>query len=214
MTDPEPNESGVDRRNWLKGTGALGVGAVASAFTGTAAAGGKENTITLDALTDRVKYRLEVDGEIVKGRTAGNSDDIVDGRLVMGDIWSKKKTDDYRFSGTIIDFEVLIGKVAVTVNGERVDDPVGLPKRKKKALPNVITIQAEGEGVRYEFAVTGDVEAGPEADIGKGDEIHDGSVTGTVAGSGVDDYRYSGAIKFASTDGPLTVTLELDQSDY
>lgn len=213
MTEPERNDGGIDRRNVLKGTTAMGVGAVASALTGTAAAHPKPNTITLKALTDRVKYRLEVDGEIAKGRTAGNSDDIEDGRVVLGDIWAKGKTDDFRFSGTITAFEVEIGKVEVSVNGERVDDPVGLPALEPKELPNTITIQAEGPGVRYEFAVTGDVEAGPEADLGEGDEIRDGTVTGTVAGSGVDDYHYSGAIKFASTDGPLTVTLELDQDD-
>jgi hypothetical protein len=212
MTDHESNDGGVDRRDWLKGTGALGVGAVASAFTGTAAAA-MENTITIEALTDRVKYHLEVDGEMEKGRTAGNSDDILDGRVVRGDIWAKGRTDDFRFSGTITGFEVEIGTVAVSVNGEHVDDPVGLPGAKKRALPNVITIQAEESHVDYRFEVTGDVEAGSEADVGEGDAIDGRVVTGNVAGSGVDDYRYSGAVKFTSTDGPLTVTLELDQAD-
>lgn len=213
MTEPESNDGGIDRRDWLKGTTALGVGAVASALTGTAAAHPKPNIVAVEALTDDVRYRIEVDGEIAKGDLAGDSDEITDGRVAVGRIGSKGEFDDFRFAGTITAFDVVSGKVAVAVDGERVDDPVGLPERTKEtALPNAITVQAEGQHVDYRFAVTGDVEPGSEANLGEGDEIDGRVVTGNVAGRGADDYRYSGAVKFASTDGPLTVTLELDRA--
>lgn len=212
MTDQDSNDGGVGRRDWLTGTGALGVGAVASAFTGTAAAHPKPNTITVQALTGEAKYRIVVDGEIAKGDLAGSSDRVEDG-VAVGRIGGKGEADDFRFSGTITGFDVLAGTVAVSVNGKRVSDPVGFPERKRDAFPNTITVQAEGEHVDYRFAVTGDVEAGQEADIGEGDEIDGRVVSGNVAGEGADDYRYSGAVKFASTDGPLTVTLELGQGD-
>ncbi|WP_435177881.1 hypothetical protein [Halorussus sp. AFM4] len=211
----------VDRRTMLKGTAAAGL--AGSALSGTGAAQGLPNKIVIEAGETPLSYRITVSGEIAKGQQAGGTDEIsADGTTVRGyEQDDNDGVDDYRFSGRITGFEVTEGSVAsVSVNGQTVDDPVGLPESSDSSngsqLPNTVTIEpgSEGRRVAYHFRVSGNVEPGPEAgtlgvDTVDGNVVR-GEVGGTLQGNPdpVDDYRFSGAIAFADADGPLNVTIE------
>lgn len=209
-TDRDPEPTGrANRRTVLKGAALAGIGG-AGGLAGRASAHPKPHTITVKAGKTPFRYRIRVSGEIGKGEFAGTTDEIVDGDVAVGfvEAGNGRELDSFDFSGKVVKFDVLEGSVrAVVVNGQTVEDPVGLPRSE---LPNRITIEAEGEGVNYAFRVSGRVEKGPKADDA-GDRVLDSNaVEGTVGGRGVDDYRYSGDIAFAEPDGPLTVTLGFD----
>lgn len=211
MTNPERESETTDqtdRRTVLKGAALAGLGG-AGTLTGRASAHPKPHTITVKAGDTPFEYRIRVSGEIAKGEFSGTTDEIVDGNVVVGFVekGNAGELDNYHFSGRITEFKVFRGSArAVAVNGQVVDDPVGLPR---PGLPNRITVQAEGEDVRYAFRVSGRVEKGPEANAG--DRIVDSNrVEAIVGGNNIDDYRYSGGIAFAEPDGPLTVTLDFD----
>ncbi|WP_433632386.1 twin-arginine translocation signal domain-containing protein [Halomicrococcus sp. NG-SE-24] len=212
MTDERNEErdatdGAVSRRTVLKGTTAAGV--AGGLLSGQASGHPKPRTITVKALTVPARYRFTVSGEVARRPSAGASDEIRGHRTVLGRIDTKGELDEFKFSGEITSFEILKGDVDVVVDGKRVEKK-RTKKAKEPALPNGITIQAEGEDVSYRFRVTGRVRKGPNAD--GGDSVVDGTkVSGAVGGRGTDDYRYSGSLVFDSTEGPLTVTLELDQ---
>ncbi|NHN58983.1 MULTISPECIES: hypothetical protein [Halorussus] len=220
----ETDDRPVDRRTMLKGTAAAGL--AGGALSGSGAAQSLPNKIRIEADETPLWYEISVSGRIVKGSQAGETDEISDdGTTVEGyERDDNNGVDDYRFSGRITGFEVTEGSVdSISVNGETVDDPVGLPESSDDSdsangsqLPNAVTIEPgnEGERVAYHFRVSGTVEPGPEAGTLGVDTIEDNVVQGKVGGSiegnddPVDDYLFSGAIAFDDADGPLTVTIE------
>lgn len=199
MTDQDSKKTGgVNRRRLLKGTAAAGL--AGSALTGTASATAK--VITIQATGQFAEYRFTVSGEVlnqIDGGPGGEDRIIGDGRTAVGRVGGRGN-DKFRFTGELLSVEFPTGQADVFVNGEKVVFPV---------LSNTVTVQAEGEPVEYRFRVTGQVAKGDRAN--PSDDIIDSNVVrGTVAGQGVDTYHYSGAITFEETDGPLTVTLDID----
>lgn len=120
-------EGGRTRRSLLKavGAGAAGVWGVGSLAGNSFARQELPNTVTIESTGGRVRYEVTVDGTIEKGPEADSGDRIFDENTARGLIGSSG-TDSFRFSGAITAFDA-DGSVAVSVNGERVDDPVGQP---------------------------------------------------------------------------------------
>lgn len=198
----------LDRRGVMRAAAAAGLGA--GALSGAASADDSEqelpNTIRLEAAGTRARYEFSVSGRVAKGPEADGEERIVGENTARGVIGGDFGVDDFRFSGRITSFS-LDGPATVLVNGEAVDDPVGLPAPD---LPNVVTIQARGQAVEYQFTVTGRIATGPEAD--DEERIVDGTTArGVVGGDGVDDFRYSGSISFDRIDRPVRVCLDLGE---
>lgn len=202
-SDDGIDDGGIDRRTLLRGAAAAGVGGTAlGSLGGRVRAGGLPNAMTVTATRVPLRYRIAVSGEIAFGPNAGDTDRRVDASTVEGAVFNRGELDNYAFSGRITGFEIREGDGRVTVNGEAVDDPVGLP-----GLPNRVTVRGAGERIEYAFAVTGAVVEGPEAD---GGEVRDSTVRGIVDPTGVDDFRFSGDVRFGDPGSPLRVTLEFD----
>lgn len=176
-------------------------------MSGTASATGKKNKIVLQARSSRTKVRITVSGKIEKGRYAGDTDTIKGKDVAVSKINTKGELDSFRFSGEITDFDIIKGDVKVTLNGKDVDpDELGEQRR--------LTLQAQGLIVTYDFTVSGSVEAGSDADIGRGDDIDGRTVSGNVAGAGVDDYLFTGEItEFNTSSDNVTVTLDGEEVD-
>lgn len=206
MTNPdgagESTDENIDRRSVLKGTAAAGV--AGAGFAGTASADGYHEVTFCAAGEDVFSYFVRVSGRLKRGgefrSDAGDEvgHDFADGAT------SNEGCDSFLWTGEIEQLR-LGGPGKVFVNGKLVRDTT---KPRKPALPNTITVQAEGETVDYKFRVSGRVEATETAR--DGDRIDGNVVRGSVGGQARDDYRYSGAIAFDTADGPLTVTLDID----
>lgn len=206
MTNKDSKTNGrVNRRRVLKGTAAAGL--VGGALTGTASA--STNTLTIEGTGGVNEYRVTVTGQITEtGGVPGGSEDRVldDGKTAVGKA-NSTDTDTFEFTGEIASFEWVEGGGKVFVNGERV---------RFDELTNRVTIEAGEKRVSYRFRVSGRVEKGPQAgslgvDTVDGNEVR-GEVGGSIEGNPdpVDDYVYSGAITFDETDGPMTVTLDIN----
>lgn len=202
--DAQSTDDGIDRRNVLKGATAAGF--AATALTGNASAGGThDNEITFCAAgSETFEYHVEVSGELERGGKY-ESDDGDE----VGDDWAKgavgdERCDSFKFSGEIETVK-LDGPGKVFVNGDLLKDTT-----EDDDLPNRIVIEAEGDRVEYKFRVSGRVRRGEFAT--SADEIDGNVVKGAVDGKGRDDFWYSGALAFDSTDGPLTVTLHLEEN--
>lgn len=229
------------RRSVLRGVAGLGAtGTLLGAAAGSATAHPKDHRITLIALTDHVKYRIEVDGELETGRHADGDVTVRHGSVATGKL-SKGEFHDFRFSGKIELLQVKEGKAALLLDHERVDPKeVGKKSKKKKEekrdkkekdekkkgkdeekekdeekkKKRTVSFHAQGPNVKYEFVVSGHVKPGPKADIGVGDHIDGKTVTGKVAGGGVDDYEFTGEIeKFHVSGDDVTVTLDGKEVD-
>lgn len=146
--------------------------------------------IVLRSLTNPVRYRIEVSGSIRAGDEAGENDEIEDD-TVVGKIDGPNAPDNYHFSGVITEFEIVEGKADVFVNGEKVEDPVGLPKRIKQR-PRKVVLKALSDRLEYRIEASESIEAGEGA--GENDEIEDAVVTGLIDGKGgVDNYAFAGS---------------------
>lgn len=108
----------------LRGFAALAGGSV---LTGLGGWQELPNVLGVRALAVPVRYRFTVSGRVVKGDASGQTDTLVDQQTVEGFIRNVQELDDYRFSGSITSFEITEGQARVTVNGEEVADPTGLP---------------------------------------------------------------------------------------
>lgn len=201
--DAQSTDDGIDRRSVLKGATAAGL--AGTALTGNASAGGAhDNEITFCAAgSETFEYRVEVsDGVERGGKYESDDGDEVGDDWVEGAV-AEERCDSFKFSGEIEKLK-LDGPGKVFVNGELFEDTT------EDDLPNRIVIEAEGERVEYKFRVSGKVRRGEFAT--SSDEIDGNVVEGAVQGKGKDDFWYSGSLAFDSTDGPLTVTLHLDQN--
>lgn len=215
MTDAEreteSTDGGLDRRTVLKGTAVAGLAGTGAAGTASAT---EWNEIVFTAATEGLfEYWFEVSGKVKRGGPyQSDAWDKVGKRSVHGAA-DEKKSDSFLFSGDLEKLR-LKGLGKVFVNGELIEDTSKEAKEdekeKKKKLPNTITIESEDKRVEYKFKVAGHVEKGPDA--GEADKVDGNTVRGAVYPGDVDDFRYSGAIVFDKTDGPLTVTLELNDS--
>lgn len=192
----------LDRRTVLKGTAVAGL--AGGGVTGTASAGGW-NEIVFTSVSDEVfEYWFEVSGEVKRGGTYRSDawDDVGEDRVHGAS--DDEGSDSFLFTGNLEKLR-LKGPGKVFVDGDLVEDTT----KREKRLPNEITIEAEGDFVRYKFRVSGRVEKGESAN--ENDRVLDSNVVrGSVGGKGSDDYRYSGAIAFDEADGPVTVTLDVD----
>jgi len=203
--DAEETE-GIDRRTVLKGTTAAGIAGVGA--VGTASAEEWKRLRFKAAGEETFRYRVSVSGKLKREANRDGYDTLVDENTAEGAA-SKGRYDDWLFTGDIVSLE-LEGPGMVLIDGEVVEDTT-----EDEELTNTITLEAD-ERVAYKFRVSGRVEKGPEAGTLGVDTIEDNVVRGKVGGSiegnedPVDDYRYSGAIAFDSTDGPLKVTLHID----
>jgi len=197
-TTTESNGRGIARRTMLSGAAA---GVAGAALTGSASA--TPNVVTFRSTGDETfRYRIRVSGKIRRGGPfeSDSGDRFLDDRTVEGAA-SDGRADSFRFSGKIRELD-LGGPGKVFVNGELIRD-------NTRRLPNRVEIKSAGPDASYKFRVSGRVTKGAEAD--REDRIDGNVVRGAVGGGGRDDYRYSGAIAFESTDDPVTVTLELNQ---
>ncbi|MFC4450029.1 hypothetical protein [Halorussus aquaticus] len=211
MTDetrePEATD-GMDRRTVLKGTTAAGL--LGAGMVGTASAD-EWNRLRFRAAGDATfEYRVSVSGELKREANRDGYDTLVDENTAEGAA-SKGRYDDWLFTGEITELK-LSGPGRVLINGEVVEDTT-----EDEELTNTITLEAE-DRVSYKFRVSGRVEKGPKAgtlgvDTVEGNVVR-GEVGGTVEGNEdpVDTYRYSGSISFEEASGPLTVTLDIDDS--
>lgn len=186
----------------LKGAAATGL--AGGALTGSASAQEYDNEITFaaPARENAFRYEFGVTGGVERGHNLDGGDVVVNATTARGAVGNGRK-DTFYFGGEL-EWLRLDGAGKVFVNGELVRDTT-------ETLPNRIEVRAQGRDVSYEFRVSGRVEKGPSAD--PDDRLVDPStVRGAVGGTGADEYRYSGSIVFDSTDGPLTVTLDLNQA--
>jgi len=200
---------GIDRRTMLKGTTAAGL--LGAGMTGTASADDWKQVRFKAAGDATFEYHVSVSGGLKREANRDGYDTLVDENTAEGAA-SKGRYDDWLFTGEITELK-LNGPGMVLVNGEVVEDTT-----KDEVLPNKITLEAEHERVAYKFRVSGRVDKEPRAGT-LGVDIIDGNVVrGKVGGSiegnpdRVDEYRYSGSIAFDEADGPLTVTLDIDES--
>lgn len=199
--ETEQTDRGLGRRTILKGTAAAGI--AGAAVSGTASAQGYDNEITFFAPEheNTFRYEFSVTGGVERGNNLDSGDVIVNATTARGAVGNGRK-DTFFFGGELKSLR-LDGAGKVFVNGNLIRDTM-------TSLPNRIKIRAQGQDVSYKFKVSDRVKKGQTADTG--DRLLDSNVVrGAVGGNGVDDYRYSGSLVFDSTDGPLTVTLELNQ---
>jgi hypothetical protein len=213
----ESTDGRLDRRSVLKGTAAAGL---AGAGLSGAASAESGNEITFCAAGDETfSYFVRVSDSLWRGGSyESDKYDAVGDDFAEGAV-AEERCDSFLYSGKVEELK-LDGKGKVFVNGDLVRDTTRDEDEdedeKDEDLPNRIRIEAKGERVAYKFRVSGRVEKGSEAgtlgvDTIEGNVVR-GKVGGTIDGNEdpVDDYRYSGAIAFDSTDGPLKVTLHID----
>ena len=206
--DTDERDATPNRRTVLRGAAAVGLPVLA------APAGAQEtHELVVRAAEDgTVNYTFRVSGSVERGETADDRDAILGGTAVKGEVFDGRE-DSFRFTGELVNLR-LDGPGTVSVDGEVVRDTT--TEDGDSTLSNTIRIEAEGQRLGYEFRVSGSVEKGSDAGTLGVDTIDGNVVRGKVGGSiqgnpdPADTYRYSGAIEVAETDGPLTVTLDID----
>lgn len=167
------------------------------AASGTGSGRSKPNRIVVEALTDGAVVRIEAAGTIEPDHPEDVSDPIHDNGVVVSSLERAGERQQFRFSGAMVDVEVAVGDVEAVLD-LRGDDPI---ERERQAR---LSIHAQGSDVAYEFAVSGTVESrSGTAATEDGDDV----ATGTVSGSGVDEYVFSGEVtEFeTSTDDVLVL---------
>ena len=80
-------------------------------------------------------------------------------------------------------------------------------------LPNHVEITGTGDLVPYDFAVSGDLEAGPEFDTDGTDGIDGSTASGQVNLTGTDDYYFSGRITDFAAEGDVEVSVNGEAVD-
>ena len=160
-------------------------------------------------------YRFTVSGDVEA--LDDPRGDSADGESASGTVYGG--SDGYLYSGEITAFSY-DGEIEVTIDGEAVDpallgsgdedsedDPTGDGDPSRE-----LRVEAVGESARFEFAVSGDLEAGPRFDEWT-DSISGSSGSGTIGGRGVDDFVFSGEITDFSSEGPLRVFVDGTEVD-
>lgn len=170
---------------------------------GAASDGAKPNGIVLEALTERAIVRIEVGGEIES--TDRRDDTVRDDGVVVSRIDGAGGRDSYRFSGSMVDLEVAVGDVDVALDLHGDEPAVGEGSTR-------LSVHAQGADVEYEFAVSGAVEPQSAAGLRDHDDGDDEAVvTGSVSGSGVDEYAITGEITAFETSTEAVLVLVDDR---
>jgi hypothetical protein len=168
-----------------------------------------DNTLVIEgAGVEYTGYEVSVDGAIAADLDADefNSGDSVGAGTASGTTYGG--ADSYVFSGEITSFE-LDGTAGVYVNGTQVD-PVALGTGGEATLDHLLELNGTDTATDYEFSVTGEVEASPDAaSVEASDDVTGSSVAGTVDDD-VDAYRFSGELERLSLDGTANVSFQED----
>lgn len=165
-----------------------------------------EHTISIEggSKSDKVKYELEVSGDLQKSTADGatiDSNDKLSGDTATGQVAGG--ADSYDFSGRIVRFRH-DGPLTITLDGQ------SFPASKWLNLPNALQFDGTTADTQrsYEFAVSDALAADPTVgSVNVTDDIGETSVSGQVAG-GVDAFRYAGEIKTLATEEDISVSLE------
>ena len=108
----------------LKGTAVAALGLAGGALVPGVRGQELPNEITISSGGGTIQYAFSVSGELEPGPQA-TSEDVVSGNQAEGAV-GVPGTDDFRFSGDVTGFSSS-GPAVVTINGEEVEDPTGLP---------------------------------------------------------------------------------------
>ncbi|MCU4800429.1 hypothetical protein OB920_08615 [Halobacteria archaeon HArc-gm2] len=161
----------------------------------------KPNRLVLEARSERAIVRVEVGGEIGSDCLLGDSEPSYDDVAICR-LDGEGEREGYRFSGPMVDLEVVEGEVAVELDFRR-DGP------GEREGPTRLSVHAQGPAVDYELAVSGAVESisgGTPADP-DGNLVD--AVTGRVTGSSVDEYLFSGEVTaFETATDDVVVLLD------
>lgn len=201
-----PNGEDGNHQALLEGAEAIG----ASGTPRTEASGtviNHPNEIVLKALSDGATVRIRVSGEISRDRSAGNVDTIRDDDVAISRIDERGELDSLRFSGEIIEFEILDGDIEVSLNDEDVD-PVTLD------LPNEIVLKSLTDEAEVRIKVSGMISA--DHLTGDVETICDGHVlTNRIdAEDEPSTFRFSGdVVEFKVMRGDVKVTFAIAERD-
>jgi|AntDeeMinimDraft_5_1070356.scaffolds.fasta_scaffold00275_8 hypothetical protein len=161
----------------------------------------KPNRLVLQARSEQAIVRIEVGGEIGSDCLLGDSEPSYDDVAICR-LDGAGERDGYRFSGPMVDLEVVEGEVAVELDLRR-----GGPG--ERGGPTRLSVHAQGPAVDYEFAVSGAVESISGGTTADPDGNLVDAVTGRVTGSSVDEYLFSGEVTaFESGADDVLVLLE------
>lgn len=224
----EPAGQGDDdrtlgRREMLGATavGLAGVGVAGPVVSGTADAQDLPNEVVVISRTNRVEYRIEVDGRIEFGDDAGDSDEREGGDTVVGVINGAGR-DDYHFSGDITAFEVTEGgdNARVLLDGEEVDwEELGSDggdeseEQRGAEFPHELALEARSDAVEYSIELDGQFESvdGDESDTVSG-QLEDGDqVTYRYVGPVVTIEVTGGIAAFSVDRGPAQASVREDE---
>ncbi len=160
------------------------------------------NGVVFESLTERAVVRLEVDGEIATGQFPAEGDGTRDDGVAVARLDGRGSLASFRFSGPVVAVEILRGDVTASLDlRTAAPDEPGSERR--------IGVHAQGSDVDYSFTVSGVVEPGADATFDGADERGERTVTGRVAGSGVDEYTYAGEItEFEASSDDVLVLLD------
>lgn len=190
----------MQRRNYLKTVGAIGVGSVAA--TGIASAA--THTLTIRGTGPAAQYTLGVEDNLIKTTANGaniNSNDEIRAGTAHGEVGSG--SDSYEFSGELLALNVLGGGANITLDGQTINE---------RDYPNhALVIEGTGEATSYTFTVSSGLSkatVGP-ANLNGNDEIVRQSATGEV-GISADAYIFNGPLYSFDFDrsGGVQVTLD------
>jgi hypothetical protein len=161
------------------------------------------NSLSIDGSgTGQSTYAVSVDGELEADAAAGTVEDADAVNAASAEGTVDGDADDYRFSGSIVGFD-LEGDATVSVNGSEVDPAT-------VGFPNLVAFDGSatsGEST-YEFAVTGDLVPDPLLGaVEDADTVDASSATGTVT-DGADGFRFAGDLSHLRVDGNANVRFE------
>lgn len=160
------------------------------------------------------RYRLEVSGTLEEdpdGPGGVNDHDDLSGSSVDGILYGG--TDPYRFTGEIVTFEVTDGdanNISAQYDGESVsvNDIEGLGTSTGEDDRRYLNIIAQNESAEVWFTVSGNLEAGPKFDTDGSDSISGPSANVTLAGTGTDDFYFTGEITDWRNEGDVAVEID------
>lgn len=193
-----PDDETVDRPALVERAVAQGLLETTHRATSRSASA-RRNYILLKALTDGARVRIRVNGEISNDRFAGAPETRRDSDVAISCIDEKGELDSFRFTGDILEFEILDGDVTVVLNDEEVD-PVTLD------LPNEIGLEALTDEAKVKIQVSGKISADRFA--GDVEVICDGHVViGRIhEEDGPNRFRFSGdVVEFKVMRGDVRV---------
>ena len=152
-----------------------------------------EHTLVVEATGSYSSYSFSVTGD-VGARQGIAGKDAISGSTATGAVGGDG-LDSYGFSGELETIDV-DGNANVYLDGEPLNS----------SLEHTLAVEATGSYSRYNFSVSGDLEA--KAGIAGIDRINGSTASGAVSGSGRDVYSFSGAITDLSVDGSANVFLD------